>query len=60
MKPSEINLSRMSRQCGKSNMYLNIVLECLRQQMLGIDEDIKNHLSFSMQSVKVEGGNKDS
>lgn len=56
MKPSEINLMKINRQYGKTNATLTITLECLRQQMLGIDEDIENYLSISIQPVKVKGG----
>lgn len=53
MKPSEIDLKKLSRQTGKTNASLIIFFECLRQDLLGIDEDIENNINISMKEIKI-------
>ncbi|MFW6026077.1 MAG: hypothetical protein ACOCRX_07020 [Candidatus Woesearchaeota archaeon] len=53
MKPSEVDLKKLSRQIGKTNANLIIFFECLRQDLLGIDENIENNINVSIKKIKI-------
>ncbi|MFW6377110.1 MAG: hypothetical protein ACOCZ5_00555 [bacterium] len=58
IKPSDISKNDwllLGRGLGKTNTTLTLFMECLRQKMLGIDEEIK--LKAYMRKINIEGDN---
>ena len=51
MKPSEMTKADFRRM--KSGVTKAVVLEMIRQNSLGIDEDIEDHIAVSVTRIKV-------
>lgn len=52
MKPSEITKGHFRKM--KSGAIQAALIEIIRQQALGIDEDIEDHIGVSVTRVKVD------
>jgi len=56
MKPSELTEQDMKRlSFGKATLFKAVLNEILRQQRLGIDEDIENNINVEVKELNLRG-----